>query len=321
MLSHVHRLTFRHLRLIVAVAEQNSLIGAAQHLHMTQSAVTKALQEAEAILGITLFERTIKGAVPTIFAHGLIVHARQVFTQLQQAAEEIGDLRDGMNGRVAVGTQWSASADLLPRAITAIRVERPKLTVSVVEGTNDLLLPELRRGELDLVVGRLSEFREREGIAHEILFEDIGCVVASPSHPHAGSATLTALLECDWILPKRETTLRRQVDKAFRDEGIEPPANAVESVSVMTNSDLLISAGYLAIWPWQVAKRDVLAKRLTILPVVLNATITPVGISTRMGAPLPPAPEALLKTLREVASGMEKCPLLPDILKSNSSVT
>lgn len=320
MASHIHRLTFRHLRVIVSIADQCSLIGAAQHLYMTQSAVTKALQEAEAILGIALFERTTRGAVPTIFAHGLIAHARHIFVQLDQAGEELGDLRDGNGGRVAVGTQWSASADLLPRAITEIRLERPRVTASVVEGTNDLLMPELRRGELDLVVGRLPQFREREEICHEILFEDIACVVASPKHPSARCATvrLTALQGAGWILPKRETTLRRQVDKAFRDEGIEPPANAVESVSMVTNSDLIVAAGYLAVWPWQVAKRDVKAGRIVILPVTLPATITPVGISTRVGAPLAPAAQALADRLREVATRIERCPLLPAMPAGNS---
>lgn len=315
----VHRLTIRHLRLIVAIAEQNSLVAAAQHLHMTQSAVTKALQEAEALLGITLFERTIKGAIPTIFAHGLIVHARQVFAQLQQASTELVELLDGANGRVAIGTQWSAAAELVPRTIQELRSARPKLTVSILEGTNDALIPDLHLGQLDMVVGRLPESLERDDMGQERLFEDMACVVARRDH-HLASSRNTSLADvekCDWILPRRETVLRRQLDKAFRDAGLETPGNAIESVSLLTNSELLISSDYLAVWPWQVAKRDVLAGRLVILPIILAETINSVGVIARTDAPMAPAAKAFLATLRAVAGTMDICPLLPGIRESN----
>lgn len=317
----VHRLTIRHLRLIVAIAEQNSLVAAAQHLHMTQSAVTKALQEAEALLGITLFERTIKGAIPTIFAHGLIVHARQVFAQLQQASTELVELLDGANGRVAIGTQWSAAAELVPKAIHQLRSTRPKLTVSIVEGTNDALIPELHLGQLDMIVGRLPGMLERDDVAHETLFEDMACVVVRHGHPLADwpDIGLADVEKSDWILPRRETVLRRQIDKAFRDAGLETPGNAIESVSLLTNSELLTSSDYLAVWPWQVANRDVLSGRLMVLPIVIGETINSVGVTARTDAPMAPAAKAFLETLRSVAATMDVCPLLPGIREGNSS--
>jgi molybdenum-dependent DNA-binding transcriptional regulator ModE len=58
-------LALRHLTLIDAIARDGTLLGAAQTVGLTQSAVTKALQEAEAVVGARLFDRTNRGVRPT----------------------------------------------------------------------------------------------------------------------------------------------------------------------------------------------------------------------------------------------------------------
>lgn len=308
----VGRLAFRHLRLLVAIVEEGNLVGAARRQNLTQPAVTKAVKEAEAILGIPLFDRTNRGVRPTTYCTALVSHARLVIAQLGHAGEEISDLRDGSGGRIAVGTLLAASAALLPQAIALLRKSRPKLVVSVREGTNDLLMPALRVGELDLVVGRLPEFREREALVQETLLSDIACVVVRPGHPltERDPLRLADLVAWDWILPRYETTLRRQIDKTFRDEQLEPPTHAVESVSLLTNRGLLFDADYLAVWPWQVARVEEEAGRIAILRLKLGPTAGPIGITTRAGGRLSPAADMLVRELRSVARGLSVCPFL-----------
>lgn len=319
----VGRLAFRHLRMLVAIAEERHLVGAAQRLNMTQSAITKALQETEALLGEPLFDRTNRGVIPTIFGQALIIHARLVLTQLGHAAEELADLKDGTGGRVAVGTLHAASASLLPSAIAALRKERPKVVVSICEGTDDLLLPALRVGELDFIVGRFPEGHPRADLLQETLLLDVACIVVRIGHPleTRGPVRLRDLLAWDWILPRQETTLRRQLDEAFRCEGIDPPAHSVESVSLLTNLGLLTEADYLSVWPWQVANAEAEAGRVSILPIALPTTAGPIGVTTRRGARLSPASEQLLEMLRSVARRTPRCPLLTAIPDGKSRLT
>lgn len=309
------RLTMRHLRIVLAIAEHGNLVAAARHLNITQSAITKALQEAEAHLGIELFTRTNRGAIPTEYGEVLATHAQLIVAQLDHAAGAIHDLRDGSGGRVIVGTLLMASSDLLPRAIIALRKDRPRLMISVVEGTNDRLLPDLRVGRLDLVVGRLPEFHERAELLQEMLVLDIACIVVRPGHPVLArkKLKLADLLGFDWILPRPETTLRRHIDDAFRDENIEPPSHAVDSVSQLTNRRLVMNADYLAVWPWMVANTEAKAGNIAILPLALRSTVGPVGISTRAQAKLSPAAEMFIHSLRNVAATLETCPFLPDV--------
>lgn len=297
------RLTLRHLRAVIAVGEAKSLVGAAANLNVTQSAVTKALKEAEATAGVLLFERTNRGVMATEYGDALLRHAKLVMAQLAHASGEISDLKDGTGGRVIVGTLLAASARILPDAIMYLHRERPRLSVIVVEGTNDWLMPALREGEIDFVVGRLPEFREREGLAQEVLFKDSACIVVRKNHPLAQrrKPTFADLTKFPWILPRMETTLRRQVEKDFRDAGLEPPAHAIESVSLLTNRRLLLDGDYVSVWPRQVARDDHEQRRIAILPIDLPSTAGPIGITTRADARLSPAAQALIQAIRQKA--------------------
>jgi DNA-binding transcriptional LysR family regulator len=297
-------LTMRHLRMVVAIAEEGNLVRAAKRLNMTQSAVTKALQEVETITRARLFDRTNRGVVPTLFGDTLAEHARLVLTQLAHAEEHLADLRDGKGGRVAIGTLLAASAELLPNAIVQLRRERPKLVVKVVEGTDDVLIPALRAGELDLVIGRLSERRETLSLKQEVLTEDFACVVARHGHPltRRKHLSLAELTEWEWILPPPETNMRRQIDIAFLEEGLEPPVHAIDSVSLLTNRQLLRAADYLGVFPAQVARQEASLGGIVILPVTLRATAALIGITTHATTRLSPAAEVFLETLRTVAA-------------------
>lgn len=297
-------LTLRHLRMVVAIAEEGNLVRAAKRLNMTQSAVTKALQEVEALTRAHLFDRTNRGVVPTLFGDTLAEHARLVLAQLQHAEEHLADLRDGKGGRVAVGTLLAASAELLPRAIAQLRRERPRLVVKVVEGTNDVLIPALRAGEIDLFIGRLSERAETPNLKQEVLAADFACVVVRRGHPLAGRGDvgLAELTRWEWILPPPETNLRRQIDITFLEEGLDPPVHAVDSVSLLTNRQLLLAGDYLGVFPAQVARHEASFGGLVILPVSLRATAGLIGITTRAGTRLSPAADVFLQTLRHVAA-------------------
>lgn len=296
-------LSLRHLTLIDAIAREGTLLGAAQSVGLTQSAVTKALQEAEAITQTRLFARTNRGVHPTQAGEVLVAHARLVLTQLRHAGQELEDLRTGSGGRVAVGVLVSAAVSILPEAIAAVRNHRPNLSVKVIEGTNDVLMPLLRAGEIDLVIGRLPAFSSGSGIAEEVLCEDFAELVVRKGHPltRKQGLTLADVIDQPWILPRQETSLRRQIDEGFRQMGLPAPANIVESVSILTNLSLVLNADYLVAWPVRLARFEAHLGLVQALDIPLPTTHRPLGISTRREARLSPAADMLIAALRQSA--------------------
>jgi DNA-binding transcriptional LysR family regulator len=305
------RLSLRHLRLVAAIADEGNLVGAARRLNLTQPAVTKALQEAEAITGTELFDRTNRGVAPTVHGEALIAHARLILTQLEHAHAELKDLKDGTGGRVAVGTLLSASAALLPKMIVQLRRDRPNLVISVTEGVEDVLSPLLRRGDLDFVLGRLPEPGARRGLQVERLFDDIGCLVCRPGHPlsRQNHLTFAQVVESPLILPAPGTTLRRQVERALRESELEPPRHAVQLVSLATTQTLIAEDDYVAIWPWTLASREQSVGRVVVLPVALTATAWPIGITTRENSRLSPAAMEAIRVVRAVATNAPALPV------------
>jgi len=300
----IQRATLRQLRLAAAVHREASILKAARALNLSQPAASRLLRDLERDLGVVLFARSNRGVTPTPAGEALAAHAKLMLAQLAQAGEQIADLTGGTGGRVAVGTLLAASARLLPLAIARLQTERPRVRVAVVEGTNDRLVPLLAAGDLDLIVGRLPEFRFRDELALEPIYAETSVIVVRMGHPllHRRRLTLATCAGAPWILPPPETTLRRQVERAFHDAGLAAPRPAVESLSILTNRALLTATDMIGVLPEQVVAEDVAAGRLAILPVALPTTAGPVGIGTRRDGILSPAAEALCAALR-AASG------------------
>jgi DNA-binding transcriptional LysR family regulator len=297
------RLTLKQLRLVVAVHQHLSILAASRALGLSQPAATRLIKETERSLGCVLFARTNRGVRATDRGEALVRHGKLVLAQLAHAGEELDDLAEGTGGRVAVGTLLAASARLLPAAIARLRRDRPRVAVTVVEGTNDRLVPALAAGDLDFIVGRLPEFRHRDELVHEPLLVEDSCVVVRAGHPLARRRRLTLadLASADWIMPLAETTLRRQVEKAFHDAGLDAPRPAVQSLSVLTNRALLLATDMIGVWPRQVVLDDVRGGVLAVLPVALPPTAGPIGIARRRGAMLSPAASALCDALKREA--------------------
>ena len=97
--------------------------------------------------------------------------------------------------------------------------------------------------------------------------------------------------------------MRRQIDEAFRVQGLPPPANSVESVSILTNRSLVLLADYLVVWPVELARFEAAQGLVAALDVPLPTTHRPIGLSTRAGARLSPAAETLIAALRREAAG------------------
>ena len=296
----VSRLKLRQLRLLVAVGEQGNIFRAANELNIAQPAATKSIHDLELTFGAKLFERSNRGVRPTLQGDVIIRHAKLVLAQMRQAADELTSLSSGIYGRIMVGALLAGTPTLLPQSILKARRERPGIAISVMEGTNDKLLPMLRTGELDLVLGRLPEDRELTGLQHEFLYDEPIVVVVRNDHPLCSQAdiVLSDLLGYEWILPSGGTSLRLQLEDAFRAADLPTPVRSVESVSILANYALLRESEMIAVFPERVASMN---PQLAALPIHLETAPSPVGYTTRQGSDLSGAASFYLSVLRSVA--------------------
>jgi DNA-binding transcriptional LysR family regulator len=294
------RLKMRHVQLIVAVDARRSIHKAAAELGMTQPAATRLLSDVESLLGLALFERTTRGVIPTRHGASLVRHAREILGSLDHARAELDAISAGATGKLTVGVLLVVAPVLLPRALLRFKRRNPRIAVEVREGTLGGLLPLLRRGHLDLVVGRLTADFDSAGLHFEHCYDESMTVVVRRGHPLRGKRGLRVrdLAGQAWIVPTQESAYRHRLDAAFRQDGVEPPADIIESMSILTNNALLQESDMLGVMPQNVARYYRKLGLLDLLDVPLPPPSGPVGIITRAGGNPAPAIGDLIDALR-----------------------
>jgi DNA-binding transcriptional LysR family regulator len=297
------RLKMRQVLLLVALDDLRNMHRAAASLRMSQPAATRLLGGLERTLGMRLFERGPRGLAPNAYGESLIRHARTVLATLDRAREEMNSLAEGASGHIAIGALLVAAPILVPVALARFKARHPNHTVLVNEGSAVALLPALRRGELHLVVGRVSSDVPAEGLDFEAFYSEPMQVVARVGHPIARrrGLQLRDLAGEAWIVPAPDAPYRRRLDAAFRQAGLAPPRRLVESVSLAVNKMLVQKSDMLAVMPRGAAREYAALGLMRILPVKLPPPSGPVGVITATGRPLPPAAADLLQALRDVA--------------------
>lgn len=262
------------------------------------------IQDLELDFEVKLFDRTNRGVVLTVFGETLIRHGKLIFSQVSNAVQELDDLNEGNSGRVVIGTLLAASPTLLPAAMQLLLQERPKVAIKIVEGTNEVLMPALLSGEIDLVVGRLPSFRHRSKIVQEKFYDERIVAVAGRHHPLAGQASVSfeQLEPFGWILPPLETTLRRQADQFFIRQNQYKPMVVTESISYLANRSLLRNHDFIGLMPFHVAQLDIEHGLLAQIEWAVPFGAGAVGVSHRGEDSLSPASAAFLTALRQAAA-------------------
>lgn len=293
----IDRLKLRQLRVVLAVDELGSVTAAAEHLFVTQAAISKAIGELETQIGTALFERSGRGIVPTDAGRHVIRAARRVMRELKSLAEEIELAAEGGSGVLTIGMQAVSIAHLLPKILGAMKARAPRVTVRLAEGTLPAVLRDLRGGRVDLAFGRMvPQLLEAD-------FDGVRMpavpyvVIASPLHPFAADHGFAAdplegwraALAEDWVLPLPGTPVRTYFAGFLAGHRLALPERLVEITSSTMLATLLKGLPLLAISPINIAREWVETGVAAILPLDLAFEMEPIGLLWSRSAPLKPS--------------------------------
>jgi len=262
-------LKVRHLEMLVALNDMGGLGRVANHLHVTQPAISKTLAALEEGMGVALFERTARGLVATETGECLVRHARAVLGELREAQHNVRAIREGRMVRTSIGTLPVAAATVMPSFIAALEARAPEVMISVREGTTDSLMTRLRAGNIDFAVSFLPEKPLDAHLAADMLVDDHMVAVVRRDHPLERCQPLAweALMDYPLVLPPQATFTRGMIDSFWAQHGIVLPARQVESLSIMTNVGVLQSTDSVALLLGSVAQRFSALGLLSILPL------------------------------------------------------
>lgn len=245
-------LKLSQLRHLVAVVHCGTVRQAAKTLFLSQSSVTKSIQQLEEAVGVALLHRTAHGVAPTAAGRALVARARAIEHELREARNDIDAIIGAGRGEVRIAASPTVATSLLPSAVIEFRQSRPAVSLQLHEGVYPDVLKSLRTGDLDFAICLVPEWLDDETVSFEILLRDIVTPAVRHGHRFAQQRMkLADLHAADWLIYRRGQSGRDIFEQTFLAAGLEPPAGVVECSSFACMIALVQRGDYLTLLPRQ----------------------------------------------------------------------
>jgi LysR family hydrogen peroxide-inducible transcriptional activator len=179
----------RDLKYLVALAEHKHFGRAAAACFVSQPTLSTQIKKLEDELGVPLVERAPRKVMLTPAGREAAARARGIVAEVEQMKEAARRSRDPEAGTVRLGIFPTLGPYLLPHVVPAIRQRFPQLEMLLVEEKSDVLMAQLRNGQLDAALLALPINDDQ--LHTEFLFEEPFVLAAPEGHPLTAHAALT----------------------------------------------------------------------------------------------------------------------------------
>ncbi len=180
----------RHLKLIKAIVEEGSITKAIDKLHLTQSALSHQLKEAEYQLGTPIFLRTNKKLVLTKAGEKIYELANEILNKLTETESQIKQMVFGEYGEIRISTECFSSYHWLPSVLKQFHLLYPNVELKIVTEATHIPLQKLLENTIDIAI--VSDTIKDHHIKYTELFQDEVVVVISENHPWADKKYVVA---------------------------------------------------------------------------------------------------------------------------------
>jgi DNA-binding transcriptional LysR family regulator len=234
----------RHLRYLVAVAEQGSFNGAARILSISQSAISEQLADLEREIGVTLLSRSPRKTTLTKPGELFLEEAYRVLAAAGHAMDVARRAQRGEIGTLRIGFFAGGTGVNFPRVIRDFRRLHPGVQLSLVEMTSTQQWQALLDGRIDVGFTRRVEPEFTKDLESELIQQDPIVAILPKSHPAVpGPIDLRDLAHESFVLSSRDTS-PAVFDKAIElcsEAGFSP---RIASISTVWSSVvLMVQAG------------------------------------------------------------------------------
>jgi LysR family transcriptional regulator, nitrogen assimilation regulatory protein len=282
------------LRYFLEVANSGSFSRASVRLGVTQPALSRQIQKLESELRTELLYRHGRGVTLTAAGRKLSDAVKPILQELVDVKDEIIEERNRTSGAVVFGVPPSIGSTLAAPLARRFRETYPEATLWVREAFSSTLLEWVESGRLDLAV-LYDARRSRNLIVAPLLMEHLFLIELpdrrSTKRKPIGLAELAALT---LVLPGPENGLRRVIDKAIANAGLELRV-AMQLDSVAALKQLVEAGAGCTILPFGAVHGEVRERRLAARPIASDEMRAVLVTATPLHRPVTKATRALLR--------------------------
>jgi molybdate transport repressor ModE-like protein len=255
------------LRALIAVSEKGSIHEAARHLHISQPALSKTIQELEASVDTKLVERSSGGTRLTLFGERLVEHARLIMENVNLALTDIHIMKGFVGGEITMGATPLASA-MAPLAAVLGTFNRayPDVRLRLLEMRSSQLRDQLQQGTIDFAVMTEWTSEERSYEATE-LGRRASVIAARRDHPLRAAETLIDLQRAEWLTcdPLSDTT--SSFCRLFSGNELALPLRVIECTSVLLALELCVRSDKLLVLSTESLASPVVTEKITYINI------------------------------------------------------
>lgn len=296
-----------HLTYFVQVATSGSLVGAVEVLGVTQPAVSVAISDLEKILGVQLFRRRPTGMELTSFGETFLHHVIAARAKIAEAVTSVQALKHTQGGQVRLGIVPMDAVPFIHNGVIALKRSRPDILVSMITGSNDRLLRELKIGGLDFVMGREVAATLMNGLVFEPLFDERMAICSWKTSVYADRAEvgLAELSDSEWCMPLPNTVIRERFEEECSKRKVRFPANRVDGgiATILGSWQPDRTTSVVILCPLSLARERIAAGEMFELPVEFDKTLPPTGITRRIDGDLSESASLLRAEFRRIEKG------------------
>jgi len=300
------------LKVFRAVAKHLSFRKAAEHLFLTQPAVTLQIKALEDDLAIRLFDRSANRISLTPQGVLLLRYAKKIEALVSKAEQELAASEGQLSGDLSLGVSTTIAQYVLPRLIGAFLREHPLVQLSLQSGNTDRIARLLLEGRIS--IGLIEGPARHREVRTEAFMEDELVLIASP-HFELDRLSRDQLRSIRLLMREQGSGTRRVVETALHKAGIK--LKAFTSVLNLDSTEAIKSAveaglGVGFVSRWAISK-ELELRTLKVVEVAGLRVARSFTLLSRTG----PAPRGPAGAFRSFA--LERARLLSAVLKKHAS--
>lgn len=241
----------QQLRFLLAVAQNNlNITAAAERLFTSQPGVSKQIRLLEEELGISIFERAgrqLTGVTPA--GKSIIERAEAVLREVDSIRAVASEFSDPNSGSISIATTHTQARYMLPKIIKAFRAKYPSVDLQMHQGNPEQISEMAAGGSVDFAIATEATV-DFGNLVMMPCYKWNRAIVVPCDHPlrDADPLTLKDIAEHPIVTYVFGFTGRSQLDRSFRNEGLEPHVvfTATDADVIKTYVRLGVGVGIVA---------------------------------------------------------------------------
>ena len=290
-------MTFTQLEIFVLVAQYQSFTLAAQHLNITQSAVSHALKSLEKHWAVRLMIREQNQIELTQIGQQLLLHAKEVLNTAQMMQQQVKASHGVQQGTLRIGSFGaSASIHLLPELLKAYRIRYPHIEIFIEEGTDLEVSQWIQERQIDVGFAVLP----RPHLTTYPLLQDIFIALIPKSYPVSQQIALNIQDLQDYPFIMTKAGSQTHVEQLLRQYHVQPKIQYQMS-QLLTILNMVNLQEGIAI----VADMSMSSELLRLHPNVVKRPLIPntqrqIGLAVKDEKSISPATKAFIQLAQKM---------------------